>query len=261
MARWSSACSSRATSPGPRPTRPRASTRRSCTRSSWWSPPTATTGSTSGSASTTRLTEYCHISASEVFIGYLRRATERIHLGSGIFNLSPRVNHPVRNAERVAMLDHLTDGRFEFGTGRGAGCHEVATFNIHDTSLDPGRVGRGHPRDPADVGAQGLHVPGRATSPSTSRTTSCPSRTASAIRRSGWPAATRRRSARRARSASARSASTSRPIHDMRPQIDAYKEGIAELHRAGRPVRQRQRDDHQRRRLHGGPASGPGRSS
>jgi len=65
-------------------------------------------------------------------MGYLARATERIHMGSGIFNLSPRVNHPVRNAERVAMLDHLTGGRFEFGTGRGAGSHEIGTFNIHD---------------------------------------------------------------------------------------------------------------------------------
>jgi alkanesulfonate monooxygenase SsuD/methylene tetrahydromethanopterin reductase-like flavin-dependent oxidoreductase (luciferase family) len=80
------------------------------------------------------LTEYSHLSASDVMMGYLARATERIHLGSGIFNLSPRVNHPVRNAERVAMLDHLTEGRFEFGTGRGAGSHEVATFNIHDTA-------------------------------------------------------------------------------------------------------------------------------
>ena len=80
------------------------------------------------------LTEYSHLSASDVMMGYLAHATRRIHLGSGIFNLSPRVNHPVRNAERVAMLDHLTEGRFEFGTGRGAGSHEVATFNIHDTS-------------------------------------------------------------------------------------------------------------------------------
>jgi alkanesulfonate monooxygenase SsuD/methylene tetrahydromethanopterin reductase-like flavin-dependent oxidoreductase (luciferase family) len=80
------------------------------------------------------LTEYSHVSASDVFLGYLARATERLHLGSGIFNLSPRVNHPVRNAERAAMLDQLTRGRFEFGTGRGAGSHEVGTFNIHDTS-------------------------------------------------------------------------------------------------------------------------------
>ncbi|MBI2705213.1 MAG: LLM class flavin-dependent oxidoreductase [Actinobacteria bacterium] len=78
------------------------------------------------------LTEYSHLSASDVYLGYLARATEHIHLGSGIFNLSPRVNHPVRNAERVAMLDHLTGGRFEFGTGRGAGSHEIGTFNIHD---------------------------------------------------------------------------------------------------------------------------------
>jgi len=80
------------------------------------------------------LTEYSHISASEVYAGYLAAVTDRIHVGSGIFNLSPRVNHPVRNAERVAMLDHLTNRRFEFGTGRGAGSHEVATFNIYDTS-------------------------------------------------------------------------------------------------------------------------------
>ena len=33
----------------------------------------------------------------------------------------PQVNHPAKVAERVAMLDHLSDGRFEFGTGRGAG--------------------------------------------------------------------------------------------------------------------------------------------
>jgi alkanesulfonate monooxygenase SsuD/methylene tetrahydromethanopterin reductase-like flavin-dependent oxidoreductase (luciferase family) len=75
------------------------------------------------------LTEYSHLSSSEVMMGYLFRATERIHLGSGIFNLSPRVNHPVRNAERVAMLDHLSEGRFEFGTGRGAGSHEILGFH------------------------------------------------------------------------------------------------------------------------------------
>jgi alkanesulfonate monooxygenase SsuD/methylene tetrahydromethanopterin reductase-like flavin-dependent oxidoreductase (luciferase family) len=80
------------------------------------------------------LTEYSHLSSSEVMMAYLARNTTRIHLGSGIFNLSPRVNHPVRNAERVTMLDHLSEGRFEFGTGRGAGSHEIATFNIHDSS-------------------------------------------------------------------------------------------------------------------------------
>jgi alkanesulfonate monooxygenase SsuD/methylene tetrahydromethanopterin reductase-like flavin-dependent oxidoreductase (luciferase family) len=45
-------------------------------------------------------------------------------------NLSRPVNHPVRNAERVAMLDHITGGRYEWGTGRGAGSHEMATFDL-----------------------------------------------------------------------------------------------------------------------------------
>lgn len=78
------------------------------------------------------LTEYSHMSAPEVMMGYVAHATERIHLGSAIMNLSPRVNHPVRNAERVAMLDHVTNNRYEWGTGRGAGSHEIASFNILD---------------------------------------------------------------------------------------------------------------------------------
>jgi alkanesulfonate monooxygenase SsuD/methylene tetrahydromethanopterin reductase-like flavin-dependent oxidoreductase (luciferase family) len=72
------------------------------------------------------------MSAPECIIPYVAQATERIHLGSAIMNLSPRVNHPVRNAERVAMLDHLTGNRYEWGTGRGAGSHEIASFNILD---------------------------------------------------------------------------------------------------------------------------------
>lgn len=78
------------------------------------------------------LTEYSHMSAPEVVMGYVARATERIHVGSAIMNLSPRVNHPVRNAERAAMLDHITENRYEWGTGRGAGSHEIASFNILD---------------------------------------------------------------------------------------------------------------------------------
>jgi alkanesulfonate monooxygenase SsuD/methylene tetrahydromethanopterin reductase-like flavin-dependent oxidoreductase (luciferase family) len=81
------------------------------------------------------LEEYSHISANEVFLGYLAAVTERIHIASGIFNITPPVNHPVRNAERAAMLDHLTEGRFEMGTGRGAGSLEVTGFGIEDTSI------------------------------------------------------------------------------------------------------------------------------
>ena len=76
------------------------------------------------------LVEYSHMSAPEVVFGYIAAKTSQIHMGSGIMNLSRPVNHPVRNAERVAMLDHITGGRYEGGTGRGAGSHEMATFDL-----------------------------------------------------------------------------------------------------------------------------------
>ena len=74
------------------------------------------------------LDEYSHLSANDVVLSYLAAKTERIHLGSGIFNPLPQVNHPAKVAERVAYLDHVSDGRFEFGTGRGAGSHEILGF-------------------------------------------------------------------------------------------------------------------------------------
>src|SRR5262245_56211455 len=74
------------------------------------------------------LDEYSHCSANDVLAGYLAATTKRIHIGSGIFNPLPQVNHPAKVAERAAMLDHISEGRFEFGTGRGAGSHEILGF-------------------------------------------------------------------------------------------------------------------------------------
>jgi alkanesulfonate monooxygenase SsuD/methylene tetrahydromethanopterin reductase-like flavin-dependent oxidoreductase (luciferase family) len=76
------------------------------------------------------LTEYSHLSASESFIPFALAQTKNIHVGSGIWPTNPQQNHPVRLAERAAMCDHLSEGRFEFGTGRGAGSHEVGTFMV-----------------------------------------------------------------------------------------------------------------------------------
>jgi alkanesulfonate monooxygenase SsuD/methylene tetrahydromethanopterin reductase-like flavin-dependent oxidoreductase (luciferase family) len=86
------------------------------------------------------LEEYSHLSANDVICGWLANATERIHIGSGIFNPLPQVNHPAKLAERVAMLDHLTKGRFEFGTGRGAGSHEILGFLHKDGITDTTRT-------------------------------------------------------------------------------------------------------------------------
>jgi alkanesulfonate monooxygenase SsuD/methylene tetrahydromethanopterin reductase-like flavin-dependent oxidoreductase (luciferase family) len=81
------------------------------------------------------LEEYSHLSASQSFLAFVAGKTERIHVATGIRNLSPKVNNPVTVAEEAAMMDHLTEGRFELGTGRGAGAHEVAGFDIPDTSM------------------------------------------------------------------------------------------------------------------------------
>jgi alkanesulfonate monooxygenase SsuD/methylene tetrahydromethanopterin reductase-like flavin-dependent oxidoreductase (luciferase family) len=81
------------------------------------------------------LTDYSHLSASESFLAFVAAKTSNIHIGSGIFNITPPVNHPARIAERVAMLDHLSEGRFEFGTGRGSSTTEQRGFGINDPDL------------------------------------------------------------------------------------------------------------------------------
>lgn len=81
------------------------------------------------------LWEYSHISANETIMPFVAARTSQMHIGSGIINITPPVNHPVRVAERVAMLDHLSEGRFEFGTGRGSSTTEQAGFGITDPEI------------------------------------------------------------------------------------------------------------------------------
>src|SRR5216110_1199993 len=81
------------------------------------------------------LEEYSHLSASEIVLPFIAARTRRIHLGSAIWNVTPPVNHPARVAERVAMLDHLSGGRFEFGMGRGSSTTEQKGFGIGDSEL------------------------------------------------------------------------------------------------------------------------------
>lgn len=81
------------------------------------------------------LSEYSHISASEVLAPWILARTKRIHVGSGIINITPPVNHPARVAERVAMMDHLSGGRFDFGTGRGSSSTEMGGFGITDAEV------------------------------------------------------------------------------------------------------------------------------
>lgn len=81
------------------------------------------------------LSEYSHISANEIVMPHILARTDRIRVASGIINVTPPVNHPARIAERVAMLDHLSGGRFDFGTGRGSSTTEQGGFGINDPDL------------------------------------------------------------------------------------------------------------------------------
>jgi alkanesulfonate monooxygenase SsuD/methylene tetrahydromethanopterin reductase-like flavin-dependent oxidoreductase (luciferase family) len=76
------------------------------------------------------LEEYSHSSAPEVFLAAASQRTETIRLGHGIIQTGPGYNHPVRTAERVAMLDLVSGGRVEFGSGESSSEAELAGFGI-----------------------------------------------------------------------------------------------------------------------------------
>ncbi|MFY9264380.1 MAG: LLM class flavin-dependent oxidoreductase [Solirubrobacterales bacterium] len=77
--------------------------------------------------------EYSHSSAPEVFLAAASQRTKRIRLGHGIANVMPAVNHPARVAERIAMLDLVSGGRVEFGTGESSSAAELGGFGIDRT--------------------------------------------------------------------------------------------------------------------------------
>ena len=62
------------------------------------------------------LTGFSASPSQDAMFGALSRITKNIRIGYGVCILP--YHHPVRVAERVALVDQLTDGRVEFGTGR-----------------------------------------------------------------------------------------------------------------------------------------------
>ncbi len=76
------------------------------------------------------LEEYSHCSNPEVLYGAIAARTERIRIGYGV-RLGPKpYNHPVRSAESAAVLDLISGGRVEFGTGRSATRIEMEGFGV-----------------------------------------------------------------------------------------------------------------------------------
>jgi alkanesulfonate monooxygenase SsuD/methylene tetrahydromethanopterin reductase-like flavin-dependent oxidoreductase (luciferase family) len=62
--------------------------------------------------------EFSLSSAPELLLTAISQQTRRIRLGHSAVLAPGRINHPVRAAERAAMLDHLSGGRLEFGLTR-----------------------------------------------------------------------------------------------------------------------------------------------
>jgi alkanesulfonate monooxygenase SsuD/methylene tetrahydromethanopterin reductase-like flavin-dependent oxidoreductase (luciferase family) len=76
----------------------------------------------------TSLTQYAHMSVPETFLAFLAGKTKRIHIGHGVVCLPFRQNHPIKVAERIAMLDILSEGRLHFGVGKGGTQQEIGAF-------------------------------------------------------------------------------------------------------------------------------------
>ncbi len=76
------------------------------------------------------LEEYSHSSAPEVFLAAVSQRTRDIRLGHGIVLTAPQFNHPARTAERIAMLDLVSGGRVDFGSGESSSDAELAGFGV-----------------------------------------------------------------------------------------------------------------------------------
>ena len=76
------------------------------------------------------LDEYSHCSNPEVLYGAIAAQTQRIRLGYGVRLMPKPYNHPVRTAESAAVLDIISNGRVDFGTGRSSTRPELEGFGI-----------------------------------------------------------------------------------------------------------------------------------
>ena len=76
------------------------------------------------------LEEFSHCSNPEVLYGAIAAKTSRLRIGYGVRLMPFPYNHPVRSAESAAVLDLLSDGRVEFGTGRSSTRAELEGFGI-----------------------------------------------------------------------------------------------------------------------------------
>lgn len=72
--------------------------------------------------------EYGVMPSTQVLASFVAGRTKRIRLGTGVVVLP--FHNPIRVAEEFAMLDVLSDGRLDFGVGRGYQPHEFQGYGV-----------------------------------------------------------------------------------------------------------------------------------
>ena len=201
------------------------------------------------------LTEYSHLSASESFLAFVAAKTSNIHIGSGIFNITPPVNHPgphrraggharpplggpLRVRHRPRLVDHRAEGLRD----RGLRAH-------------PRDGGRDPAPDRAHVEGRGLQLRGQVLLHAD------PQRAAQALFEA--PPAPLDGGGQPGHLRPGRRAGRGRPVLrllDTGPADPAGEPLQGEdrgLREPGRRLREQQRDDHDPDDLHGGRGEGP----
>ncbi len=75
------------------------------------------------------------VPAPGVYLGAVARATKRIHMGPLVYLLP--LYSPLKLAEEICILDHMSKGRLEVGVGRGVSPYELRYHKVdHDESRD-----------------------------------------------------------------------------------------------------------------------------
>ncbi len=74
---------------------------------------------------------YCLCGDALAMAGVIASRTSRVQVGTAVVNLT--FTHPLRFAERVAMLDHVTGGRVEVGVGRG---YQFPQYGVMGVPID-----------------------------------------------------------------------------------------------------------------------------
>ena len=94
------------------------------------------------------LNEFSYSSAPEVFLASVAQRTRQIRIGHGVVVLP--FSHPIHVAERIAVLDIMSKGRVEFGTGRATTMDELLGFGV-TSRRDAAAMGGSGRGDSADV--------------------------------------------------------------------------------------------------------------